>query len=379
MSRPIVSVAMVVCNVDRFLAEAIQSILDQSFADFEFVIVDFGSTDRSIPIISEYEAKDRRIKFHRIPHCGLAEARNACGLLAQGRYIAIMDADDVAVRDRLLWEVEFLEKHPQVGVVGGAVEWVDAAGRSLLTVSKPLTDREIQATLLNHCPFWQPTVLIRSEAFLAVGGYRGAFPVSHDYDLWLRISERFELANLQQVVLKYRVHPYQVSLRKRKQQAFICLAAQAAASARRNGQPDPLSAVDEITPAVLAGLGLSEATQQTALAWHCLSWIHIMSMAGERSAALSAAIELLRSSDCKHADKRVVADLRLAVAGLHWSERRLLPSILSACQAVMTRPATIGRPLKRLLGRLRHAASPAAAAATGPGVVGYKFREDRRR
>ena len=100
MNEPVVSVAMVVCNVERFLAEAIESILAQTYRDFEFVIVDFGSTDRSKEIIAGYAAKDSRVKLHEIPHCGLAEARNAGCFLAQGQYIAIMDADDVSLPER---------------------------------------------------------------------------------------------------------------------------------------------------------------------------------------------------------------------------------------------------------------------------------------
>jgi hypothetical protein len=353
---------MVVCNVDRFLAEAIESILNQTLLDFEFIIIDFGSTDTSRSIVSKYETKDRRIKFQMIPHCGLAEARNAGCFLAQGQYIAIMDADDIAVRDRLMWQVDFMSKHPEVGVLGGAVQWVDVAGRSLLTATKPVTNHEIQSSLLIQSPFWQPTVLMRREAFVSVGGYRKAFAPSEDYDLWLRIAERFKLANLRQVVLKYRVHPSQVSLRKRKQQTLCGLAAQAATLSRRNGNSDPLIGVEEITPTVLAGIGLSEATQQTALAWHYLNWIRIMSMAGEHVTALNVAIQLLGSPDCKLAEKRVIANLRLTVARLLWREREALPSILSAIQAVMTRPALIGRPLRLLLGRLRRAASPAAAS-----------------
>ena len=98
MNKPLISVVMVICNVDRFLAEAIESILAQSFRDFEFIIVDFGSADNSKAIASHYAAEDTRIKFHEIPHCGLAEARNAGCALAQARYIAIMDADDVSLR-----------------------------------------------------------------------------------------------------------------------------------------------------------------------------------------------------------------------------------------------------------------------------------------
>src|SRR5215831_10328673 len=121
MDKPLLSVVLVVCNVDRFLAEAIESILGQTFRNFEFIIVDFGSTDKSIAIISDYAAKDSRIKFHTIPRCGLAEARNAGCSFAEGRYIAIMDADDVSVHERLAWQVDFMQKHEDVSVIGGAV------------------------------------------------------------------------------------------------------------------------------------------------------------------------------------------------------------------------------------------------------------------
>src|ERR1700675_5081879 len=108
MSQPLVSVAMVECNVDRFLTQAIESILGQTFQDFDFIIVDFGSTDSSKSIISGYTASDSRVKFHEIPHCGLAEARNVACSLAQGKYIAVMDADDMSVPDRLAWEIDFM-------------------------------------------------------------------------------------------------------------------------------------------------------------------------------------------------------------------------------------------------------------------------------
>ena len=95
MTEPVVSVVLVVCNVERFLGEAIESILRQTFREFEFIIVDFGSTDKSKEIVSSYAAKDVRVRLHEIPLCGLAEARNAGCFLARGKYIAIVDADDV--------------------------------------------------------------------------------------------------------------------------------------------------------------------------------------------------------------------------------------------------------------------------------------------
>jgi GT2 family glycosyltransferase len=360
VNNPLVSVVMVVCNVDRFLDEAMKSILVQSFHDFEFIIVDFGSTDKSKAIISSYAAGDSRIRLHEIPHCGLAEARNVGCFLARGKYIAIMDADDVSLPERLMWEVEFMEKHPEVGVVGGAVKWIDATGRILanfvlppgVTLDRPLGNCEIQSALTKYCIFWQPSVLMRSEAFTLVGGYREAFTPAEDYDLWLRISEHFQCANLEKVVLHYRIHPHQVSVGKRKEQTLGTLAAQASAASRRNGNPDPMKSVKEITPAVLVSLGVSEAKQQFALATEYRGWIHSMCGAGEWSGAMNAAIEMLHSSNWRHVDKRVMADMHLEAARLYWKNNRFLKSILSAGRAVMTRPAVAGRPLKLLLWRL---------------------------
>lgn len=352
MNKPLVSVVMVVCNVERFLAESIESILGQTFRDFEFVIVDFGSTDKSRAIVSSYAAKDARISLQEIPHCGLAEARNAGCFIAQGRYIAIMDADDVSLPDRLMWEVEFMEKHSEVGVLGGAKEWIDATGRRLFINGDPTEDHEIRSALAVRSPFCQPTVLIRSEAFSLVGGYRGAFAPAEDYDLWLRIAEHFQCANLPQVVLKYRVHPYQVSFRKRRQQTLSVLAAQVSTTARKSGNPDPLQGVQEITPELLTGLGVSEARRQTALASDCRDWVRNMCLAGEYMVALQAALEILRSSDVEFAERRQIADLWLVTAWLYWKQKGFLNSLLAVAHALRTRPVLVVRPLKQLLHRL---------------------------
>ena len=360
MDEPAVSVAMVVCNVERFLGEAIESILGQTFREFEFIIVDFGSTDKSKEIVASYAAKDSRVRLHEIPHCGLGEARNAACFLARGQYIAIMDADDVSLPDRLMWEVKFLEKHPEVGVVGGAVDWIDANGACVthsavppgVTLSRPEGNRELQSALLKDCPFWQPSVLMRREAFVLVGGYRPAFAPTEDYDLWLRIAEHFEMANLKQVVLNYRIHPHQVSVRRRKQQTLGTLAALASTAARRKGEPDPLNSVKEITPEVLVELGVSEAKQQAALAIEYRGWIHSLCGAGEWSGALNAAIEMVKSSDWKHMERRARADMHLEVARLYWKNHRFLMGIITVGQAVITRPRVVGRPLGRLLRRL---------------------------
>jgi hypothetical protein len=354
MDKPAVSVAMVVCNVERFLGEAIESILNQTLRDFEFIILDFGSTDGSTSIISRYKARDSRIKFHVIPHCRYPEARNASCFLAQSPYIAIMDADDVALKDRLMWQVEFMERNPEVGVLGGAVQFIDDAGRKLHTQQYPLRDAEIKhALLVRHSPIAHPAVVMRKEVFLSVGGYRSAFLASEDYDLWLRIAERCELANLGAVVLKYRLHANQATNRDLERQTICGLAAQAAATIRRNGLPDPLNSVKEITPAVVAGLGVTEEAVEKAL---LAIYRHRVTLTLEMSLdlpLLSLVSQMLaKLAESKHVRGPGAAAVWSAAAQAYMSRGKVLKAVAAATRAFLVHPALaidIGR---RELGRL---------------------------
>jgi hypothetical protein len=349
MKTPLVSVVMVVRNVDTYLAESIESILAQTFSDFEFIIVDFGSTDKTKAIVSGYATKDKRIRLREIPDCGLAAARNAGCALAQGRYIAIMDADDVSVPERFMWQVDFMEKQPEMGLVGGATKWIDSSGKSLRIDQLPAEDHEIRLALVTCCPFCQPTVLMRREAFTLTGGYRIVFAQAEDYDLWLRIADRYRCANLKEVVLQYRIHPRQLSVRGRTQQTLCVLAAQAAATFRKNGAPDPMDTAGEITPALLAAMGVSEATQQTKAVGEYLFWLRTMYAAGEYAVALRTVVEILESTDWKLAEKWQIADLRLMAARLYWKQKRFARSVLTAGYALATRPVILGRPFRQLL------------------------------
>lgn len=362
MQKPLVSVVLVVRNVDRFLTESIESILGQTFKDFEFIIVDFGSTDRSKAIAASYAAKDSRIRLHQIPTCGLGEARNVACFLAQGQYIAVMDADDVSLPNRLMLEVEFMEKHPQVGFLGSATEWIDATGRSLRKDYFPTEDDEIKSALVTHCPFCHPTTVMRKEAFILVGGYRSAFAPAEDYDLAVRIAEHFQCANLRHVLVRYRIHPYQVTLRRQGQQALGKLATQVSASSRKNHNNDPLEACQEITPDLLVGLGITVAMQRNALASDCRNWVRAMSMASEYSAALKAALEMLRS-DLEYVERWRIADMRLITARLYWKQGKVGRSLVAAARAFATRPIMLGRPLKTLRSRLSSRTSPEHVSA----------------
>lgn len=328
-----VSVVMVVRNVETFLPEAIESILNQTFKDFEFVILDFGSTDQTKAIVSSYAARDGRIRLREVPTCGLAEARNAVASLAKGQYIAIQDADDVSLPDRLRWQVGFMNEHPEVGVVGGAAEWINAQGQHLWVMNMPTEDREIRSALVTRCPFMQTAVLMRREAFESVGKYRSAFAPAEDYDLWLRMSEWFRCANLEPVVVKYRIHPQQVSISKRKIQTLCIVAARTSARLRKAGSPDLFDSEKAITPELLARLNVSDAEVEAELFSNYRDWIHNMASAKERSTALEIAGEVLRT-EWEHIQTRDIARLHLKVARLNWQEKRYVESLLAVCHTV---------------------------------------------
>ena len=349
--QPLVSVVMAVCNAERYLTEAIQSIVDQTFRNLELVVVDYGSTDHSISIVSDCVSRDNRIRLLEIPPCVLPAARNAGCYRARGRYIAIMDADDIALRDRLDREVAYMEAHPQAALLGGGVEFVDSLGKSLLTHRHPTDDREIRRELLTHSVFWHPTIIMRREAFVAVGGYRPVFVCAHDYDLAVRIAEQYECANLDEVVLRYRFHAGQLSTEKQRLQTLCVLATRASAAARRNGQSDPLDTIPEITPLTLAALGVGQLEQRNAVIANARVWVFLLIRAGEYPAASAVARRTLQSN-LDQVDRLQVSELYLSLAFISLKGGRLWEWIIALSQAVRARPVLVGRPLKPLLRKL---------------------------
>jgi len=354
--NPRVSVAMTVYNGERFLAEAIDSILNQSFGDFELIVIDDGSTDSSGEIAEAYRTRDSRLYVYHQENRGLVESLNRACTLARGEYIARMDADDVAIRDRLARQIDFMDKHPEIAVLGGAVEVIGSAGEKFQICRNPVTTEEVTSALLRgDCPLWHPTVLMRRDVCAAVGGYRKALVGAEDHDLWLRIADRHRLANLYEVVLKYRLHPAQVTVRKSRQHALSALAAEAAASFRKAGRPDPLESITEITPQLLAGLGVSEAKLYATLATRYLRSLDTMCDSGQYSAAL----EILRDMSLagawkyvdKYAQKRTAADLHLVAARAFYEARMYSVGLFHATQALVTRPATAGRLIRASLRR----------------------------
>ena len=347
MKIPTVSVALVACNVERFLAEAIESILNQTFRDFEFIIINDGSTDGTAAILDSYVRGDPRVRVYHQENSGVTESRNrGCGL-ARGKYLAQMDADDIAVRDRLQWQIEFMERHPEVGVVGGAVEVIDSAGRALHCLHYPVENEEIKSVLLLQNPLTQSAVVVRKEVFLSVGGYRRSFDLAEDYDMWLRIAERWRLANLEAVVVKYRIHSDQATSRKLRQEILCGLAVRALASLRRKGSPEPVISKDGITPEVLARLGVDQAAQHRALVADYFCWIGVVSRASQDDAVVRLVDELIDLSRSGPVNRTDLSNAMLLAARIRYRQRRPLRALVYVARAVLTRPKVAGRPLKR--------------------------------
>jgi glycosyltransferase involved in cell wall biosynthesis len=235
---PTVSALMPVYNAEPYLAEAVESILGQTFADFEFLIVNDGSTDRSGAILERYAARDRRIRLTSRPNTGYTVALNQLLDLASGEFVARMDADDVALPQRLERQVDYLRAHRDVVCIGSAVQFIDAAGRFLRN-GHPGMDHEAiqQRALAGDCPLNHPSIMMRRAAVQAVGGYHPEFEPAEDLDLWLRLGEVGRLTNLPEALMKYRQHQRSFSEQHQRLQLERSAAAVLEACRRRGIPP----------------------------------------------------------------------------------------------------------------------------------------------
>lgn len=231
---PTVSVILPAYNAERYIESAVGSILAQTYRDFEFVIVNDGSTDGTESSLRRLAADDPRINLISRANTGyvpaLIEAVNA----SRGEYLARMDADDWARPDRFAKQVAFLNEHPDVVVVGSSYELMDDRGRRLHVQRQPSDDPTLQQQCMNGTtPICHPTALFRRRSYDAVGGYDPASVPAEDIDLWLRLGEIGKLACLPDVLLRYRLHAGSVSETKQHKQVDSIRAAVAAAAARR--------------------------------------------------------------------------------------------------------------------------------------------------
>ncbi len=204
-SAPRVSVLMPVYNGGAYLANAIKSVLAQTFADFELIVVDDASTDASREVVKSVD--DKRVRL--IPNAanlGLPAALNIGLAAAAGEYVARMDQDDLCLPTRLERQVAHLDRHAEIGILGTGVQLIDSAGAVGAELFFPASDALIRWKLPLYSPFAHPTVMMRRAVVAALGGYRVSAVHCEDYDLWWRASATTRLANLDQVLLQLRKH-----------------------------------------------------------------------------------------------------------------------------------------------------------------------------
>jgi glycosyltransferase involved in cell wall biosynthesis len=207
MGYPRITVVMTVFNGERFLSRAIESVLRQTYTDFEFLIVDDASTDKTNEIARLYN--DPRIAIlHNETNRGPGYSRNMAIRKAAGEYIAVLDSDDEALPMRLARQIEFLDANPEVALYGSAHEIIDENGKTLGIQRRPTTPALIRWTLLSSNCITSSSVMFRKECIKAVGGYdeKESRIAAEDFSLWGRVANSFTILQTNEVLVKYRIN-----------------------------------------------------------------------------------------------------------------------------------------------------------------------------
>jgi glycosyltransferase involved in cell wall biosynthesis len=208
--RPKVTVFIPVYNRADYIGAAIDSILAQSFTDFELLLVDDGSTDRSLEVIKSYQDPRVRVACNAA-NLGIPRTRNRGLALARGEYIALLDSDDRAYPQRLAKQVEVLDRHPDYVQVGTWCRMMDAQGQPLKKSKRqPILPQDVDAQLLFRCALSNRSIMARTE-ILRQYGYRNDYPRCQDYDLHVRLAREHKMANLPECLVYGRVHPQQIT------------------------------------------------------------------------------------------------------------------------------------------------------------------------
>jgi len=210
VTSPRVSVLMAVRDGAPWVKDAVASVLTQTLTDLELIVVDDGSADATPHILAG--VRDPRIRVERRSRGGLTPALNHALGLARAPLVARLDADDVALPERLARQVAFLDTNPEVGVLGSAAREVNGDGREVRVVRPPEDDAALRHALIRRNPMVHSTVTMRRAAIERVGGYDPLFAVAQDYDLWMRLAGVTRLANLREPLVVRRLLPRRVSV-----------------------------------------------------------------------------------------------------------------------------------------------------------------------
>ena len=220
--NPKVTVLMPIYNGETYLKKAIDSILSQTFQEFEFLIINDGSADKSIEVIKSYSDPRIRLIENEI-NLGLIATLNKGIDLARGKYIARMDQDDISLPERFARQIAFMDAHPEVGVCGTWAKIIDDTGRIVSSRRTP-KGKAAHRLCWRPTPFIHPSCMLRS-ALLKEYHYRSGFPHAEDYDLWLRLCQKTQFANIGEYLFLYRIHDTNTYKTRRMEQLASAFAA----------------------------------------------------------------------------------------------------------------------------------------------------------
>lgn len=242
MSIPAVSVLLPVHNGLPYLRDAVQSVLDQSYNYFEFLIIDDGSTDGSGELLDHFARNDKRIRLIRRENKGLVASLNEGLRLARAPLVARMDADDICLPQRLALQVEAFNANMKLSVLGAAVYVFQQSKASIALVPCVVGAQNVAKSMEKFCALAHPSVMYRRDAVLGFGGYREVCRHAEDYDLWLRMLDKgCMIDNMATPLLKYRLHVNSASVAHRTEQTLAVALALTARKVRIAEGVDPLS------------------------------------------------------------------------------------------------------------------------------------------
>lgn len=215
MKTPELSVILTVYNRESYISAAIESILKQTFRDFELIVINDGSTDTTSVIIESY-LDPRIIYIQNEKNIGIVKSLNKGLSVSRGRYIAIMDSDDISMPERFSKQFNFLENNPEIGVCGTCINVIDKKGNLVGNISYPVSSNVISCLLLFYCCIAHPTTMYRKKVIQDVGNYNSEFIAALDYDLWTRTIGHYKFSNISEFLLNYRTHGDNISQNREK-------------------------------------------------------------------------------------------------------------------------------------------------------------------
>lgn len=229
---PILSVIMSVFNEEKYVRETVESILNQSFRDLEFIVVNDGSTDGTSEILESFH--DERMNVIEQENRGLTKSLNRAIKASKGKYIGRIDCGDLARKEKFERQVRFLEGNAEVYGIGTWANLIDERGNSVGTLKYPTKYEKIRKVILRYNPFVHPSMVFRKELFDRIGLYDETFEYAQDYDLALKAVSKFEIANLPEVLLNYRISKEAISFKQMKRQELCALKARVKALGQYN-------------------------------------------------------------------------------------------------------------------------------------------------